>query len=264
MTFEELCALLGIDPTDANRTHIVGFATAREAPLKTNRDALLADNKRLKTAAAAFEGFDMADLSATLTELNIEPADLTSSLRAAPKLGQDAVRAAEAAAELKYTRKIAAAEKRAADAEAKAGNSDRQRCDAEVSRQLQDEIAKKKGNAALLLPTLKGRVKSAIDPDTGRIVITPLAANGDEMLSESGAPGTVSDLVESLRRDEQFGVAFEAGGGGSGSGAGGTGRPGGRVTNPWKAGSINLTEQSILKRDKPALAATLMREAKAA
>lgn len=260
MTFEELCVALGIEPTDANRTALTTFATAREAPLKANRDALLADNKRLKTAAKAFEGFDVEELSATLTELSIDPADLVTRLRDAPKVGADAIAAATAAAEARLGRRITLAEKRAIDAEAREAKSDRARCDAEATRALTDEIVKKKGNTDLLLPTLRGRVRSAIDPDTGRVVLTALSANGDEMLSDTGIPASVGDLVESLRRNETFGVAFEADGGGSGA-DGGAGRPGARVTNPWAKGTLSLTQQTILKRDKPALAAQLQREA---
>lgn len=260
MTFEELCAALGIDPSDANRTALTQFATAREAPLKANRDALLADNRRLKDGAKAFEGFDVADLTTTLAELNIDPAELTTRLRAAPSVGAEAVRAAEAAAEARNARKIALTEKRATDADARAALAERARCDADASRALTDEIAKKKGNATILLPTLKGRVKSSIDPDTGRVILTPLSANGDEMLSDAGVPASIGDLVESLRRDETWGIAFEADGGGSGAGNA-AGKAGSRVTNPWLKSTFNMTEQARLKRDKPALAATLQREA---
>jgi hypothetical protein len=262
MTLEELAEKLGIELNDTTKGAIGAYLTAQTAGLKSNRDQLNRDVVRLKAELKAFDGIDAEELTATLEELQLEPGDLVERVRANPQPNGDAVKAAEAAAEAKYQRQIAktAKERDAAIAERDAAN--RARCDSEVQRQLMDELAKKKGNSDLLLPMLRGRVKSEIGED-GKVTITVLAPNGDEMFGDAGAVATVGDLIESIRRDEKFGIAFEAEGGGSDAGHGGQRRPSGR-TNPWAKATWNLTEQNKLKNENPALAGQLKRQAQSA
>lgn len=263
MTLEELAGKLGIELNDETKGSITAYVTAQTGGLKTNNRDLLAQVSSLKTKLKAFDGIDPEDLAALTTELEIEPADLIDRVRNAPKAAGDAAKAAEAAAEAKYQRKITAAERRAQEAEAKVEAANKARVDEAIARTLTDELAKKKGNVDLLLPSMKGRVKGAVGED-GKIIITVLAANGDELMSDAGAPGTIGDLVESYRRDERFGIAFEADGGGSGAGNGGTRKPAGGQRNPFKKATWNLTEQSKLRATNPALADQLKREAELA
>lgn len=265
MTIEELAEKLGITLDDTTRGAINAFLTGQTSGLKANNRDLLAKNAELKAKLKPFEAIDAEDLAALTEELSIEPGDLLDRVRNAPKAAGDAAKAAEAAAEAKYQRKLAASDKKAADAMAALDAANKARIDETVTRELTEEIAKKKGNVDLLLPMMRGRVKGEIDPDTGKVVRKVLAANGDEMLSDAGAPGTVSDLVESLRRDEKFGIAFEGEGGGSGAGTGANRKSGGGGKNPYKKGPTwSLTEQTKLRAANPALADQLKREAELA
>lgn len=271
MTIEELAEQLGITLTDANRgqvtTSLNAYVTAQTSTLKANRDQLLKDVKNLKNQLKAFEGLDGAELATALEELGIGADDIIDRLRAPPpgdpknpdvaKQIADAVAAAEA----KLQRKIAAAEKKAADAEGALAIANKARVDETIERALTGELATQKGNVDLLLPMLRGRVKGEIGED-GKVSLTVLAANGDEMLGTNGASGTVALLVETIKRDEKFGIAFEADGGGSGSRPN-TQRNSGRK-NPWKKETFNLTEQSSIRAENPALADQLKREAEMA
>lgn len=264
MTIEELAEKLGIELNDTTKGSITAYVAAQTAGLKQNNRDLLAKNADLKAKIKPFEGIDADELAELVAELEIEPADIVDRVRNAPKAAGDAAKAAEAAAEAKFQRKLAAADKKAADAEARANAADKARIDDDLTRALTEELAKKKGNVDLLLPMLRGRVRGEIDPDTGKVIRKALAANGDELLSDAGAPGTIGDLVESLRRDEKFGIAFEGEGGGSGSGTGGARKSGGPAKNPFKKGDgFNITEQVKLKQTNRALYDQLKREAQA-
>lgn len=264
MTIEELAEKLGITLDDTTKGAINAFITGQTTGLKTNNRELLASNAALKTKLKAFEGIDPEELATLTEELSIEPGDLIDRVRNAPKAAGDAAKAAEAAAEAKYQRKLTQAEKKAADSAIALEAANKARIDENVARALTEELAKKKGNVDLLLPMMKNRVKGEIDPETNRVTLKVLAPNGDEMLSDAGSAGTVSDLVESLRRDEKFGIAFEGEGGGSGSGTGAARKTGGPGKNPYKKGPTwNLTEQSKLRSTNPALADQLKREAEA-
>jgi hypothetical protein len=261
MTIEELAEKLGITLDTDTSGAIGAYVAAQTAGLKANRDEARADVKKLKSQLKAFEGLDAEAWSTALEELDIDPADVVERLRAQPKADQDARQAAEAAAETKYKRQMEKAAKDRDAALARAEASDKARCDAEVQRQLTDEIAKKKGIAPLLLPALRGQVKAKIDED-GRVQITVLAPNGEEMSSDAGASATISDLVESFRRNEVFGQAFEADGGGSGAGGSRGGPPSRAGGNPFVRGPTwNLTEQANLRASNPALADRLKQEA---
>jgi len=264
MTIEELAEKLGLTLTDENRAQITAsvnaYTAAQTTGLKQNNKDLLADRNALKAKLKVFEGIDTTEFTELLTELEAEPGDVIDRLRNAPKAAGDAVKQAEAAAEAKFQRQVTKANKERDDARAALDLSNKARIDGDIERFLSDEIAKKKGNAAILLANMRGRVKGEIGED-GKVKITVLAANGDELLSDAGTPGTVADLVESYRRNETFGIAFEADGGGSGAGGGGTKKPGNVGKNPFKKATWNLTEQSRLRASNPTLADQLKREA---
>ena len=264
MTIEELAEKLGIELNDTTKGAIAAFLTGQTNGLKTNNRELLASNSALKAKLKAFEGIDVEELAALTAELEITPADLIDRVRNAPKAAGDAAKAAEQAAEAKYQRKLTASEKAKNDAIASLETANRARIDETLTRELTEEIVKKKGNVDLLLPMMKNRVKGEIDPETGKVVRKVLAVTGEEFLSDAGSPGTVGDLVESLRRDEKFGIAFEGEGGGSGAGAGANRKAGGSGKNPFKKATWNLTEQSKLRTANPALADQLKREAELA
>lgn len=264
MTIEELAEKLGIELNDATRGFLTAYLNAQTAGLKQNNKDLLAERSALKSKLKVFEGVDPEEFTTLIAELDVEPADIVDRLRNAPKATGDAVKAAEAAAEAKYQRKIQQAEKKASDANAALELSNKARVDETLTRELTEEIVKRKGNVDLLLPAMKNRVKGEIDAETGKVTRKVFAPNGDEMLSDSGVPAVVGDLVESYRRDEKFGIAFEAEGGGSGSGKGGDRKPSGVGKNPYKKATWNLTEQNNLRASNPTLADQLKREAQLA
>lgn len=268
MTLEELAEKLGITLDDSSKGHIASYVAAQTTGIKANRDQLLKDNKDLKTKLKAFDGIDADDLTTVLAELDLEAGDIVERLKTPPNAdGKDAAAikaAAEAEAEKKWSGKVTKAEKRATDAEAKTTASEKARVDSEIDRQLTTELAAKKGIPDLLMPMLRGRIKGEIDADTGKINLKVLAPNGDEMQGASGAMATVADLVETIKRDDKFGGAFEAEGGGSGGGKGGDRKPVNGRVNPWMKATRNLTEQAKISAENPTLAAQLKKAAQAA
>lgn len=119
------------------------------------------------------------------------------------------------------------------------------RVDAEIDRTLTVELSARGGNAALLMPILRGRVKGHVDA-SDQVVLVPLDAAGDDMHGKS-----VVDLIETLRRDKTFGKAFSAA----------VARRPGQV-NPWRRETWSLTEQSRIGAENSTLADQLRREAK--
>lgn len=257
---------LGLDPSKFSpemETAATAYSLSITKGLKTNRDELRADNDKLKKQLKKLDGVDLDALAAALDEHSIDPADLVERIAAKPNTGAVDVdkikKDAEAAAEAKSARKLKAVTDERDAARTETANERTIRINETVSRELTEAIVAAKGNSALLLANMKGRVKGEVGED-GKVKITVLAANGEPMTTASGADGSIKDLVESFRKDENFGIAFEAQGGGSGS-KGQPNRSGARSGNPWAKDTRNLTEQSRIARESPALAETMKREA---
>lgn len=265
MTLEELLAQLGLTKTAEFETAIANYVGAQTAALKTNRDQLLKDVKRLKDGMKIYEGLDPSELAETLAELGIENGDVIEALKksksADPKNPdvKAQIEAAVAEATKAIQRKLDKTSKDLTEAQTALNTANKARIDETVERELTAQLSQHKGNIPLLLPALRGRVKGEIGED-GKVVLTVLAANGEEMQGAGGAVATVSTLVESIKADTNYGVAFEAEGGGSGAPAG-TKRPAGVGSNPWAKESRNLTKQAEISRTNPALAAQLKKQA---
>lgn len=263
MTLAELLEALGLTSTPEFVEAIASYTTAQTVALKANRDQLLKDVKDLKTKIKAFDGINPTELAEVLAELDIDADGLVERLRAPavidPKNPDVAkqITDAVAAAEAKLTRKLAKGEKDLADANTALAAANKARIDENIERVLTAELATQKGNVDLLSPMLRGRIKGEIDAETGKVNITVLAANGEEMVAAGGQVATVATLVETIKADEKFGAAFEADGGGSGAGGNKkSGQPTGK--NPWIRGpNYSLTEQNALSKNNPTLAASL-------
>lgn len=269
MTLEELLEKLGLTKSAEITEAIAAYTTAQTTALKANRDQLLKDNKKLKDAAKQFEGLDAGELAEALAELDLDMADVIERLRTEPKADpknkdtQALIDAAVAEATKKLQRTIDKQTKDIADKDAAIGAANKARIDETIDRHLTTELAAHKGMPELLLPMLRGRVKGEIGED-GKVVLTVLAPNGEEMQAAGGQMATVATLVESVKADDKFGRAFEADGGGSGA-KGGDKRPGGAGKNPWmKGANFNRTEQARIRESNPALALTLQKQAEAA
>ena len=265
MTLAQLLAALGLTSSAEIEQSIGTYVEAQTAGLKRNRDQLFNDNKKLKDQVAKLGDLDVDELSTAISELDLDMADVVDRLRQKPSVDPKnpdvakQIADAVAAAETKLQRKIAAAEKKTSDAENALQAANKARIDETIERSLTGELATQKGNVDLLLPMLRGRVKGEIDPDTGKVNLTVLAPNGDEMQAAGGQVATVTTLIETIKADERFGAVFEAEGGGSGAGGSKTRAGVNSGKNPYMKGTphYSLTEQAALREKNPALAAQL-------
>jgi len=263
MTLAQLLAALGLTSSAEIEQAIGNYVEAQTSGLKKNRDQLFNDNKKLKEQVAKLGDLDVDELATAIEELDLDMADVVDRLKQKPSIDPKnpdvakQIADAVAAAETKLQRKISAAEKKAADADAALQAANKARIDETIERSLTGELATQKGNVDLLLPMLRGRVKGEIGED-GKVSLTVLAPNGDEMQAAGGQVATVTTLVETIKADERFGAVFEAEGGGSGSGGSKT-RTSPAGKNPYIKGSpsYSLTEQAALRQKNPALAAQL-------
>jgi hypothetical protein len=106
-----------------------------------------------------------------------------------------------------------------------------------------------KGVPELLLPIVTPRL--AVEETDGHFTVRVLGEDGQPRLNAAGAPMTVLELVEEMRRSDVFGRAFE-GRGISGSGAPPTGIGGG-------AGTVSLSDPASLGRHLVDIATGRMR-----
>ena len=125
---------------------------------------------------------------------------------------------------------------------------------------LTQAVRKAKGTPELLMPHLRNRVRLDKSGDKARIEV--LGPDGEPTIgSADGSLMTVDQLVAEFRASDIFARCFE-GTGAAGSGANGSGNgSSGAIRNPWKADTLNLTEQARLNREEPELAARLKSEA---
>lgn len=170
------------------------------------RSALKAANEEAKTLRLKYKGIDPeehAELKAQLEELRAK-----SGPEAIESVKQQLLTAHGKERE-KLTKKL-------------------EKMNAELERALVDsaatmEIVAAKGSPVLLLPHIKKFTKM-VEQDDGRFVVQVVNEKGEPRVRDDGAPMSLSNLVEELRSNNQFGRAFEGNGSsGSGMGAGGGG-----------------------------------------
>lgn len=264
MTIEELAEALGIELTDDARGAIDGYTNDITAALKANRDKWKREKHKAQSDLAAYQALDLDDVRDALgieDGDDFELSDLSDRIRS--------VKAAATKTDGKDDPRIADLERKLERARAKAGEDiaaaqterdllAKRLMDREVEAQALEAIAKKKGSAKLLLPHVRNRIKAEIGED-GSVELIVLAPNGEPMVAENGADGTISDLIEEFARSDDFGPAFAA------DMPGGTGarKPGGvrGTRNPWAKDTFNLTEQARIEQESPALAKTLKEQA---
>lgn len=100
-----------------------------------------------------------------------------------------------------------------------------------VEAQIEATIAAAKGNPKLLKKVVSERVKATLNDD-GKVVIEVFNRDGKKIYKNDESPGSIADIVEDLKSDEDYGIAF-SGSGASGSGTRGstTQRTGGVITD---------------------------------
>ena len=106
-------------------------------------------------------------------------------------------------------------------------------------------------NPALLALQIKNEAKIEITDD-GRRVIKLLDDSGTTKFNSKGDNMSVKDRIAEMKQDEAFAMLFEGGIQGAGSGTGNA--RAGRLQNPWKKESFNLTKQGQIIRENPDLA----------
>lgn len=113
-------------------------------------------------------------------------------------------------------------------------------------------------NPTLLTLWLKNEAKVETTEE-GRKIIKLVDSTGSAKYNSKGDPMSVKDRIAEMKQDEAFAMLFE--GGIQGAGSGTKNGSGGRLKNPWKAETFNLTEQGKLVKDNPDLAKRLAAEA---
>lgn len=79
-----------------------------------------------------------------------------------------------------------------------------------VDSEVTKAVAEAKGNLTLLTPVLKQRIK-VVDND-GKFVVKVNEQNGDPMVNAKGESVSISELVESLKKNEAYAGAFDSSG----------------------------------------------------
>ena len=236
--------------------------------------------------AGGYELADVAGLKSTLDKKKREAADTKASLEAFGDLDPDDVRAQleeletlkanagkpNAQHEEQIRQLTAKHDRERQKLEEKLGTKDAEctSLDSEFCAYLKkayaiDALAKAGGNVDLGLPFIMGRLK-VVKSEDGKRSVRCLEEDGETELytlrPNSQAFMDVEEFVGAvLRKDEKLAPLF-AGSGKSGGGGKGGGNNGGESgVNPWKAGTINLTEQMRIAREDPEKATRLKKEA---
>lgn len=101
------------------------------------------------------------------------------------------------------------------------------------------------GSADLLLPHIERQVRTKFDPDSGKVAVEVVDADGNVRISTasgSSAPMSISELVGVMKNDDKYKAAF-AGSGATGSGS--TGATGAR-TGPDGKKYISKSDQDAI------------------
>lgn len=100
-----------------------------------------------------------------------------------------------------------------------------------VDSQIEAAIAAAKGNPKLLKKVVSERVKATLNDD-GKVVIEVFSRDGKKIYKNDESPGSIADIVEELKSDEDYGIAFSgSGASGSGTRSSTTQRTGGVITD---------------------------------
>lgn len=92
--------------------------------------------------------------------------------------------------------------------------------DKEVALVLTQAVSEAKGDAKILTPLMRDRIKGKYE--NGKVTVEILNADGNPMLVDGGGSARISDLVTEFKNDSSYSRLFD-GAGGSGSGATNTG-----------------------------------------
>lgn len=122
-------------------------------------------------------------------------------------------------------------------------------CEDAVSLQISGACNELKGRAKILEPVIRQSVQSEFNPETGRVEISILDADGTKILDEDGKPLSIMGFVQRLSKDPEYAELFEStqrsGGGSSDSGRDDSGSGGGE-----KPKTDGLKRSEMSKKDK--------------
>ncbi len=117
-----------------------------------------------------------------------------------------------------------------------------------------ESLAKDAGakNPHLVALALQDKVKAKVD-EAGNIKVQ-VVSEGDELPQynpRTGSPYTAAEYIESMKVSSEYANLF------------GEGKPDGysALSNPWKKETFNLTQQGMISRSNPSLAAKMRAEA---
>lgn len=214
------------DPNDpADKAAVQKLIDEAVEGLKTSRDQILAENKRLKKGAEV-KPEDVEKLENELEATKTQLGDAQKALKTAQKAADDATKALEG--ERGYNEKLLI---------------DNALTSALTEAGVKDPVYIKAA-AALVRAENKFEIK-ADGADRFAFV-------GDKKLA---------DFVKEWSQGDS-GKAFVSAPGNSGGNAGGSGKP--SVPNPWGKDTFNLTEQGRILQENPTMAASLQAQAAAA
>ena len=121
-------------------------------------------------------------------------------------------------------------------------------------------ISKAEGNTTLLMPHINGKIK-VVKQDSGKYEPVVVNASGEIRYDTAGAPMTPDALIEEIKTQPEFQVAFKTKTQAGGSDSTGGHEGGSTPNNPFKKETLNLTEQGKLITTDPKQAEKLKKEA---
>lgn len=217
---------------------VVQYFTNKFAPVVSKRDELLAEASSLKALKKELDGLGGLDTVKSLKQKADEAAAAAEQARL-EKLSKEGDRA-----ELEKHYKAQLAER---DGKLQAFQNKllSKEVDAAITAAIGDE-----GYPKLLLPHLRDRVQASFNAD-GEVVLAVKGAAGQEL--------TMAELIAEFKASPDYAAGFKA----HAASGGGTKRTTGSAqgNNPFVKGSENLTKQSELIKNSPAVAKQLAKAA---
>jgi hypothetical protein len=248
---------------DRLKAKLAAEVSSREK-LEAKRVELLTEAKRNKrltrlVEAAGLTDDDDEELEAKIAEILARSGQGSTDAKTdeKPEAGKDAAPDPLLKSEIaKLTRQLEAVQRKADEAERREQEALKRQQEDKIERLVVDHLAK----AGCRRPGHVFKLKKAefhLTDDGSTVLCGP-----------DYDPKTLTDLVESLKEDDEFDIYF-SGSGATGSGVGTRGQAGGAAgahtgRNPFSADSLNRTEAARLYQKEPEKAKRLMAEARAA
>jgi hypothetical protein len=220
------------------------------------KNALASTKSDLEQAKSALEGFKGLDAKQVRTDLK----ELERLRAIDPETEAGKLAEVKFQAQIDGLKTTHAEEISARDARIKGVTTEIERL--LITNDAKSAIVAAKGVPELLLAAITSRLK-VIEED-GKFDVQVLTETGAQKFAVRDGkpvPARVADLVAEFKANPVYGRAFDGDGRSGGGAHPGNGSGVGSVKNPWAKETFNLTEQMMLLRNDPPLAAAMKSQA---